>query len=674
MIKKMFLTQLGVLYCAVTFSQSICATAQPINAGLHVEDTIVGTDLPNPICAPNGTNADRGEWYIYTPSQDYTITINTDLPSNSGKDTRVHVYTGMCGNLTCLAGDDDSGVIGSGLLAVVSFPALQGNTYYIAFDNNWSSEGFDFELIEDTYVAPNGLSFATESITGIGGFSTNMCVVDMNGDYLDDIVNVPFGGNQLNIYYQQNGGTFQNNSYPIASSTYSPDWSMAAGDLDKNGYNDLIFGGGNGVQLVLADATGSAYSATPFSQFVFSQRTNCVDINNDGHLDAFICHDVEPNVYLINDGNNGFSFNQGGMGDNPQGGNYGSLWSDFDNDGDVDMFIAKCRGGGGTEKLNELHRNEGNGVFTNVSVSSNLSDPLQTWSSAVNDFDNDGDMDIVVGASASSDGMHKVMRNNNDGTFTEVTANSGFDIFTNLSIEFVSFDFNNDGNCDVLGAGRVLLGNGDLTFTDAGINLESGPVGDLNNDGFLDIQNNGTLYMNEGNSNNWIKVGLTGSASNANGIGARVEVYSGGSKQIRDVRSGEGFAFMNTLNVHVGLGQSAAVDSLKVLWPSGSVSTLFNPAINEQHQINEDQDVNALSEIEAVNFTVVPNPVTDIMEVSNYEDNKNATYQIIDASGKVVASGKLKEKLNVSSLRTGAYQIMLVMNGTKTAPISFLKQ
>lgn len=96
----------------------------------------------------------------------------------------------------------------------------------------------------------------------------------------------------------------------------------------------------------------------------------------------------------------------------------------------MDMFIAKCRGGNVTHKINELWRNDKNpsdpnaNTFTNVAGDAgvNLADPIQTWSSAWADFDNDGDMDAYIGASSTADGGHKFMRNNGDGTFTDVTA------------------------------------------------------------------------------------------------------------------------------------------------------------------------------------------------------------------------------------------------------------
>lgn len=209
-----------------------------------------------------------------------------------------------------------------------------------------------------------------------------------------------------------------------------------------------------------------------------------VDIDNDGHLDAFVCHDVAPNVYYLNDGTGNLTYHQGGLGDHPNGGNYGSIWVDYNNDHLPDLFIAKCRGGSGTANINEMHRNNGNGTFTDVSIATGLADPVQTWSSAWNDFDNDGWMDVIVGASSSANGMHKFMHNNGDETFTDITSGSGIDSFPGLSTEYASYDFNNDGFADVLTPGYILFNNGNGTFTSQAYSMSMGAVGDLNNDGF----------------------------------------------------------------------------------------------------------------------------------------------------------------------------------------------
>src|SRR5690606_32226511 len=129
-----------ILLLSVSFAflqanaQDTCNSALTVTVGVYIVTTVNGSDVPSPICAQNGAGASDGEWYKYIPAQDFSVTVTTDLPVNVGKDTRVHIYSGTCGSLTCVTGDDDGG---SGNLSIVTFTAFQGETYYIAFDNRW---------------------------------------------------------------------------------------------------------------------------------------------------------------------------------------------------------------------------------------------------------------------------------------------------------------------------------------------------------------------------------------------------------------------------------------------------------------------------------------------------------------------------------------------------------
>jgi hypothetical protein len=604
-MKKLLLFTL--LLTTKVIGQQTCSTSQLITAGTYTVNSIDGTEIPNPICATGGDGATQGKWYKYIPSNDYTVTVTTDFTANGNVDNRVNIYNGDCGTLNCIAGDDDNG---AGYLCLVSFQVIQGTTYFIAFDNKWDSNGFIFELIETPPIVIDTtyVNFTPEFVSTISG-SYNIAVSDMNGDYLDDIVSV--SENTVQVHFQSNTGGFNAVNYTTPTIPNMPSWSMAIADFNKDGYNDLLYGGGNGVSFLKSNGNGTGYNHSTTSDYVFSQRSNFVDLNNDGNLDAFVCHDVAPNVYYMNDGNGNLTFNQGGIGDHPNGGNYGSIWIDYNNDGLQDLFIAKCRGGQNTAKINELHRNNGDGTFTNVSLEANLSDSVQTWSSAWNDFDNDGDMDVVVGASSFSDGSHKVMKNNGDGTFTNITTGSGWDDFTGLSIEYVSYDFNNDGFADVFTNDYIMYNNGDFTFTPIQVPMGVAAIGDLNNDGFLDVQVGNNIYFSSGNSNNWIKLNLEGVQSNRNGIGARVELYGNWGKQIRDVQAGIGFRHMGTLNVQFGIGTENSIDSIIVKWPSGLKDVICSPSINTNFFIKEGSGALPNSE-----FTVNSNTINTGESVS----------------------------------------------------------
>jgi len=450
---------------------------------------------------------------------------------------------------------------------------------------------------------------------------------------------------------------------------------MAIGDIDKNGFNDMLYGSGSGVTFMKANATGTAYTEISGPEYVFCQRTNFVDINNDGNLDAFSCHDIDPNVYYLNDGSGNLTFHTGGLGDHPEGGNYGSIWMDYDNDGDQDMYIAKCRGGASTAKIDELHRNDGGGIFTDVSVAAGMANPSQSWSSAWNDYNNDGWMDAVVGASSTDDGGHSLMKNNGDGTFTNITTGSGWDTNPSLSIEHVSFDFDNDGYTDVMGGGnKIMFGNGDMTFYPIVYPFTSGSVGDMNNDGFLDIRNGNTVYMSDKNSNNWITINLQGVQSNSNGIGARVEIYGSWGKQIRDIRSGDGFKYMNTLNAHFGIGTATEIDSLFIKWPSGQIDQVNNPTINAPITIVEGSHPLSLLEFDGKKISLYPNPTSDYLMIENFDLMDATNIEIYTQLGqRVLETQKKDSKISLTGLVSGRYFLVIkTKNGEKYSE-SFIK-
>ncbi len=659
-MRKITLSFLCCLISSLGFSQDDCASAIAITEGIYTVDAIDGTEVPSPICAANGGGATAGEWYTYTAQENLGLTITTDLSQNQSQDpqadTRFHVYTGTCGDLVCRSGDDDAG---TGFLSIAQFNVEAGTTYYIAFDNKWNSSGFDFQIIEGAVIAEPE-TIITFTSTGSETDGTQRALVDMNGDYLDDIVSI--STTNVNIRYQQTSGDFTTANIETTSAENSPSWSLSAGDIDGNGYNDLLYGGSSGVTFMIANDTGTGFSQISGSEYVFSQRSNFVDINNDGHLDAFVCHDVEPNVYYINDGNGNLTFNQGGLGDTVNGGNYGSIWIDYDNDRDMDLFIAKCRGGNSGANINQLHENDGSGNFTEVSTAMNLADPVQTWSSAWGDFDNDGDMDAFIGASSFTNGGHKFMRND-ESTFTDVITGTGLENFEDTDIEYVTHDFDNNGYLDIYsGSGNFFFNNGDMTFTQQIVNFGAGPIGDLNNDGFLDILS-GNIYMNDGNDNNWLKITTEGVQSNWNGIGARIEIQSAMGSQMRDIRSGDGFRYMSSLNAHFGIGTDTEIESVTIYWPSGIVDTILNPTINETLFVQEGQTL-SIKDNNALQLNVYPNPTHQYLYVEGLQnDVKNASLQIVDVQGKQVNNVKLNSnRVDVSQLSNGIYFATITIN------------
>ena len=305
-----------------------------------------------------------------------------------------------------------------------------------------------------------------------------------------------------------------------------------------------------------------------------------------------------------------------------------------------------------------------------------MRDSVQTWSSAWNDYDNDGFMDALVGASSTTDGTHKLMYNNGDGTFSDITSGSGWDAHGQYSIEHVSYDFDNDGFTDVLGGGgEIMFNNGDLTFSPIDYSINNGPIGDLNNDGFLDVRVGSTVYYNDGNDNNWLKVNLQGVQSNQNGIGARVEIYGSWGKQIRDIRSGVGFRYMNSLNAHFGIGEATEIDSIMVKWPSGTEDVIYQPDTNSTILVVEGEHTLEIANNDLKALRIYPNPVKETLNIEGYLLNQASELYITDMQGKrVLTINEEVINVNVSSLPKGPYILNIKNDLGKHWKRRFIKQ
>jgi len=135
-----------------------------------------------------------------------------------------------------------------------------------------------------------------------------MGVADMNGDGLDDIIRLSGASNLFIEYQEAPDAAFSSFSFgDLGSGT---EWSLCVGDVDRNGYNDLVVGGAyNNLKLLKANASGANYTRSNLpNSNIFLQGSNFVDINNDGWLDVFACHDDAESRNYRNLGDGNFVF------------------------------------------------------------------------------------------------------------------------------------------------------------------------------------------------------------------------------------------------------------------------------------------------------------------------------------------------------------------------------
>lgn len=441
-------------------------------------------------------------------------------------------------------------------------------------------------------------------------------VADMNGDGMDDIVRADTGGNFFILKQQSNGSfteEFLGKIQPRAP------LSIILGDLDNNGHPDILTGGKyTSVQVLTANSDASIYTATRLPEdSIYVQASTMVDLNNDGLLDIFVCNDDSTNAIWRNTGNGfvkdpmGFDFSSVPL--NRHSGNYGIVFTDFDNDGDMDAYLSKCSRLAPTDssdqrRINQFFVNDG-GIFTDQANMFGMADSSQTWVTEFQDIDNDGDMDAFI---ANHYAPSRLMLNDGSGHFTDITASAGLlGTVPDGTLQGLMRDFDNDGYVDLIVSGmsnaKYFKNNGNRTFSEVdlpllnvGTNkpLRSFVVGDLNNDGFLDIYGSyfygrvepDKLWLNTPNPNHFLAVNLTGTQSNRSAVGAKIILKVNGKTQVREVRAGESYGISNTLTQHFGLGNETAVESLEILWPSGQTTFLENPAVDQMLKLTEPEE------------------------------------------------------------------------------------
>jgi len=421
------------------------------------------------------------------------------------------------------------------------------------------------------------------------------------GRYLDPRTDIPttfYARNGLpNQLYHNNGdGTFTNVTEKAGVGELGLCLGTVWGDYDADGYLDLYvvndFGrktlyhnNRNGTFTDVTVKTGTlAYGAGMSASFG--------DYDNDGKLDIY-CTNIRSeeawyaelptvNRYMLN------CWRQGvWKTDMPL------YWEVFKQSGFgfVEVFQQMASG-------NTLLRNRGDGTFEDTTVKANANPLGWFWGASFADFDNDGWQDIYA-----ADGWVY----NDRGTEIEL------DFLNNVvskQKEYktgIFFDPNYFGKTSWHGweRNRHLRNNGNGTFTEMGrgagtdllLNSRGVAVADFWNRGVFDIAvaastDRHALLRNEvGAKRHWLGVELVGTKSNRDGVGARVSVVVAGKPQMREIVLGDGYGSQNSLRQYFGLGDAGEVDEMVVRWPrSGIVQKFPKVAANRIVQVTEGSD------------------------------------------------------------------------------------
>jgi hypothetical protein len=299
------------------------------------------------------------------------------------------------------------------------------------------------------------------------------------------------------------------------------------------------------------------------------------DHDDDGYPDVFVCNDALPNFLFANDGRGAFRELAllSGLAHDFFGNNNGSMGADcgdYDNDGKLDLLMTNYTG-----ETPVLYRNLGGGLFEDFGLRSGLGGttiPHTKWGAGFVDFTNRGRLDVYIACGHFLRNVQQIddrttyrvrnilLENAGHGRFVDVSGHSGDGLAVLESSRGAAFDdLNNDGRLDV-----VVL------------NANSRP----------------TVLRNESpGGHHWLRVRLRGTASNRDGVGARVRVVAGDLTQVAEVHSGRGYQSHYGTCLHFGLGHREHVDRIEVRWFGGTTEMFPASPVDQRLVLTEGEGV-----------------------------------------------------------------------------------
>ncbi len=538
---------------------------------------------------------------------------------------------------TCLGGSSRDRVIGIaaghdgsiyaiGQTQSADFP-MSERTYDMDYDGGGSGyfagDGFVSRVLTSQFKR-----IEVGDIVNDGGGSGSVNWIDVNNDGYEDLFvsnsDYPSTGRPY-LYMNLGDGAFvRTTGDPIVSTGNTG--CATFGDYNNDGNIDAFVGGYGDFYLNLLHGLGAgSFAFTPAGisdQDVLSASWS--DYDADGDLDLYLgttkMHGHrwgQPNMLYRND-NGVFTRISENAIVADTGYSYGVAWSDYDGDGDQDLFTTNFCDEDNPDGFdyigqgNRLYRNNGDGTFVSTGEGDIVSAIGGSFGGSWGDYDNDGDQDLYVTNAGVGDTANFLYRNDGGDNFTGIEGGEEVNIAGN-SRSGSWGDFDNDGYLDIVVTtfggslpNYLFHNNGDGTFTrvfeslfDNGAVMSVGSAwGDYDKDGDLDlvIANYGSdneLFENTGNGNNWISVQCVGVISNKSAIGTKVRVKSviGGLpvRQLREISAQTGFNSQSSLRAHCGLGDAASIDSILVEWPSGYTDTLLGVEPNQLLVVFEGQ-------------------------------------------------------------------------------------
>ncbi|HIO72535.1 MAG TPA: RNA-binding protein, partial [Flavobacteriales bacterium] len=474
------------------------------------------------------------------------------------------------------------------------------------------------------------------------GWTTGVCMVDINGDGFLDIYICKSGPekteNRSNLLFINNGDlTFseEGKAYNLGDAGSSTHANFF--DFDNDGDLDVYilnhpedFSKTSDIRFQMSADADSASSdklmenvGSKFidvTQSLGLDYTNsyglsvCVsDVNNDGWLDIYVANDFfRPDYYYINQ--NGERFVEGNTTHFNKNALYsmGSDFSDVNNDGEMDLFVADMDPEGHFRRKNndiiltmDFYKEQENiiqfkqfsrnmlqiqnpdGTFSELGEFAGVARTDWSWSSLFFDGDNDGWKDLLVTNGTKKD-LHDIdymnLKFGNSDLYKVKFRHDAQDLIENMpSIKMMNYAFKNKGGAQF---DQVMEAWG----LDQMINSQGAAYADLNNDGFLDlILNNADtvafIYKNKGaeqpEPGNYLKIKLWGEQRNSSGLGSKIHLYAGGKYQMQELSNARGFQSSSEPLVHFGVGNADIIDSVRIEWLGGKHEVLYEVSTNQ---------------------------------------------------------------------------------------------